>query len=115
EGLGGPIRECGLTLWAWAGGSAGPHVPHRPPFVSIPHRAFRRRQDLAAAAVISVDEADTRFDHPVWSRRGDAVTRLRGDIAPPYRHRISGFSSARPHDDIRKCRAAITRDGPSGR
>src|SRR5258708_1851829 len=56
----GPIRECRAAVRPWAGGPARPLVPHRAPFLPVPHRSVRRRQELAAAPAVSLAQADAR-------------------------------------------------------
>ena len=100
RGVGGPIRERGITLWLGARGSARPHVPDRSAFFPISHRSLRRGEDVPPAPVIPVYAANPRIDHPVRSRRRDSFTRCGCDVAAAHWHRFSGFSSSRPHDDL---------------
>src|SRR5262249_17289522 len=100
RGVGGPIRECGLTLWAWTGGPTRPHVPHRAAFLPVSDRPVRRGQDVAAATLVPVTEADARVDHTIRPCRRNIVRRCGRYIAPAHRHCFPGFPPARPHDDL---------------
>src|SRR6201999_3292833 len=44
----GSVRKRWIALRARPGDFARPQFPHSRPFLSVPHRTFRRRQDLAA-------------------------------------------------------------------
>src|SRR6185312_16486763 len=69
----GPIRERRVALRSGTRGLARPVVSHRPALFPVPYRAIGGRQDLAAAAAVSVAAADPRADHPVRPRRRDLV------------------------------------------
>src|SRR3984957_9697268 len=56
----GSVRKCRFALRARPGDFARPEFHDSRALVSIPHRALRRRQDLAAAAVVPVAAADPR-------------------------------------------------------
>src|ERR1700686_1147050 len=56
----GSVRKCRTALRAPPGDSARPQFPDSRPFLPVPHRPVRRRQDLAAAAIVPVAAADRR-------------------------------------------------------
>ena len=62
-----PLRECRLALRARPGGFARPQFPHRQPFVSVPDRALRRRQDSLLRMLFLVAQPTrgliSMFDH----------------------------------------------------
>src|SRR6187399_1320031 len=56
----GSVRKCRIALRARPGDSARPQFPDPRPFLPVPDRPVRCRQDLAAAAVVPVAAADPR-------------------------------------------------------
>jgi cell division transport system ATP-binding protein len=51
----GSVRKCRFAVRARPGDSARPYFPDSGAFLPVSHRPLGRRQDLAAAAVVSVD------------------------------------------------------------
>src|SRR5450631_4437038 len=83
----GSVRKCRLALRAWPGDSARPQFPDPRPLLPVPYRALGRRQDLAAAAVVSVAAADPGPRQSV--RPGRVAARQGSDRRPAQadRHR----------------------------
>src|SRR5580658_1531918 len=54
----GSVRKCRIALRARPGDFARPQFPDSRPFLPVPHRALRRRQDVAPEAVVPVAAAD---------------------------------------------------------
>src|SRR6201996_4441469 len=65
----GSVRKCWIALRARPGDFARPQFHDSRAFLPVSHRTIRRRQDLAAAAVVPVAAADPGPGQPVRSRR----------------------------------------------
>src|SRR5271163_1433823 len=54
----GSVRKCRTAIRSGTGDSARPQFPDPGPFLSVPDRALRRRQDVAVETAVPVAAAD---------------------------------------------------------
>src|SRR5271167_2379148 len=110
----GSVRKCRIALRAWPGDFARPQFPDSRPFLPVPHRPVRCRQDLTPEVAVFVAPTDSRPGQSV--RPGRLAARQGSDRRPAQadRYRAAGLPAARPHDYLRERRVAVPRDRSGG-